>query len=225
MKTWTFVLALFSLIATAQDKVIEKHYKLSDKDVQSKNLTDLTGDSSKLVFRIWIEPDLIIEVGQQVSITLYSQNYSKTEKEYTIDNVKRIFTDIPAQNLLKYFDTIDLAEWDDALSPVMDSGGMAKGVIHDGHLVIIEFSTKEKYRSFSLYGPLTDQSTKSKKTLELINFLDEQINPDKMRLEYYCAMPSTDKKSKRLCKSIQEYKDYYKEQIDKKIFPKMWGTF
>ncbi|MFO0488414.1 MAG: hypothetical protein ACK5ZY_09105, partial [Cyclobacteriaceae bacterium] len=122
------------------------------------------------------------------------------KKEYTIDNVKQIPTVVNSQTLLKYFESINLADWEDALNPGKDKDKLATGVIHDGHRVLIEFSTKEKYRSFSLYGPLTDHSEKSKRTLELINFLDEQINPDKMRIEYYCGEGSTDNDARRLCK-------------------------
>ena len=145
--------------------------------------------------------------------------------ESTIDNIKQISADVNSQTLLDYFDSINLAEWADALNPDKEKGKLATGVIHDGHRVLIEFSTKEKYRSFSLYGPLTDQSAKSNKTLELINFLDEQINLDKMRIEYYCDRDSTDKGSQRLCKSVKDYKEYYREQIERKIFPRMWGNF
>lgn len=218
-------MVLTSLTVTAQEKTITKDYRLLNKEFESRNLVNLENDSNKLVYRVWIEPDLIIEVGQLVTITLYSTNYDKKKKEYTIDNVRQIPTAINNQTLLKYFESINLAVWEDALNPGKDKGKLATGVIHDGHRVLIEFSTKEKYRSFSLYGPLTDQSEKSKRTLELINFLDEQINPDAMRIEYYCDEGSTDKDSRRLCKSIRGYKEYYREQIERKIFPKMWGYF
>jgi hypothetical protein len=179
-----------------------------------ENWSNLENDSNELVYRIWIEPDLVIEVGQQVTITLSSEKYDKKKKEYVIGNVKKIKSDINSQTLLRHFDSLNLGEWKDAIS---SEGIRATGEINNGHRVLIEFSTKEKYRSFSLYGPLTDQSEKSKPTLELINFLDEQIDPDKMRIDYYGQMASTDKDAKRLCKSIAEYKEYYREQIDKKI--------
>lgn len=206
----------------AQEKAITKDYRLNISEIDSRRLVNLEKDLRQEVYRIWIEPDLIIEVGQDVTLTLYSTRYEKKKRATIIENIEKAKSNIESKVLLSYFDSLDLPQWSDVI--VVD-GKKATGVIADGNRILIEFSTREKYRVFSLYGPLTDQSINSMRTLALINFIADNIDPDKLRIEYYGQLALTSKTAKRTLESIIRYKEYYNEKANKNYFPKMWGNF
>ncbi len=206
----------------AQERIITKDYIISESEIVSRKLHNLENESDNIVYRIWIEPDLIIEVGDNITLTLYITNYDKKRKQSIVENVENISLDINPKLLLNHFDSLKLHKWKDAKSRV---DNRAVSVIHDGHRILIEFSSIEEYRVFSLYGPLTDKSQNSRKTLDLLNFISDSTNPDIQRMVYYQRLSETNKKAKRRLRDIIEYKDFFKKQIDEKIFPKMWGDF
>jgi hypothetical protein len=155
-------------------------------------------------------------------LTLYSTRYDKKKRTTIIENIEKAKSNIENKVLLRYFDSLNLNKWSDAIE--VDSI-RATGVIADGNRILIEYSTREKYRVFGLYGPLTDQSTDSRRTLALINFIADSLNPDKLRMEYYHQLALTSKTAKRTLESIIRYKEYYKEKANSNFFPKMWGHF
>lgn len=222
MRRLIIILSLISLTASAQERIITKDYIISDSEIISRMLHNLENEANDIIYRIWIEPDLIIEVGNNVILTLYITNYDKKKKQSFIDNVENIRLDINPKLLLNHFDSLKLDKCRDAKSRIDNK---AVSVIHDGHRILIEFSSKEEYKVFSLYGPLTDKSQNSRKTLDLLNFISDSINPDMHRIEYYQRLSGTNKKAKRRLRDIIEYKDFFKKQINENIFPKMWGDF
>lgn len=215
------ILSLAALTALAQERVITKDYLLNDSEIILMGLQNLEAEHTDINYRIWIEPDLVIEVGNDVTLILYMTNYDK-KKGYGIENVERIRLDSDSWILLKHFDSLQLNNWKDAKK---HQDGYVGSEIMDGHRVLIEFSSREKYRAFSLYGPLTDKSMNSHKTLELLNFIAHTVNPDEYRIKYYDKYSEANKKAKRRLKEITYYKQFLKKEIVKDIFPAMWGVF
>lgn len=203
-------------------KRLENNRQFAKEELASRQLANLERDSSKFFYRIWIEPDLIIEVSRKVVITLYVRDYNSRKKKFEILDVRKYEPDVPAKQLIAYFDSVAFSSWGDK-PPIANLAAM--GTINDGNRIIVEYSDKTVYKAFDFLGPITNQHGDSRlRVLSLINFLAESINPDEFREKYYQQMAENKTAMQRL-KGIQEYPNYYRKQIEQGIFPKMWGDF
>jgi hypothetical protein len=212
------LMLIFPLTGSGQPRKIIKDYPLPSIEFESRRLPDLEGDSVNTAYRIWLVPDLVIDLTTTVTLTLYSNEYNAADQRQITHVEKFTLDSVDTPEIVKHFSDLQLPHWDDVIQIAKNEQGFAHPVMADEKRVILEYSDASMYRIFSLHEPMFDI-----KVMDLVNYLNTKIKPDQVRIRYYSELAQNDRKARRTLRSIKQYPLYAKEYIDKKIFPAMWG--
>lgn len=219
---YLFLITFCISFTTFSQKKIQEDYYLPTGKRSELQLSDLVKATNDITYRFWINPDLIIEVDDDVNLTLYTTSYDKIDKSYKWFNVEKYqLQDVNTEDLISYLDSINLSEW-------RYNFRSATETISDGNRITIEHSTANSYRIFYLHEPMVKDLSLAQGTLELLNYLDSEINIDSIRLKYYQGLiESTESKkvsrnAKNRIKRIEHYSKNYQKIWKKMNFPTMY---
>lgn len=220
---YSIFLIIFGIsFATLSQKKIQEDYYLPPGKREALQLSDLVQSTTDVTFRFWIRLDLVIEVNDDVEVTLYTDSYDENHKSNKWENVEKYqIQNVNSRDLHNYLDSIKLSEW-----RYSDRG--ATGTISDGDRITIEYSTPNNYRIFYLHEPMEKNLSLSSGTLELLNYLDSKISIDSVRANYYQGLIESSennkvkREAKRRIKRIEYYHENYQKLWKEMNFPTMY---
>lgn len=207
---------------TLSQKIVQNDYSLPTGKREALQLSDLVESANDLTFRFWIGLDLVIEIDDHIELTLYTNNHNENLKSNEWDNVEKYqIQNVNSEDIQRYLASIRLSEWR------YDERG-ATGFVSDGNRFTIEYSTADNYRIFYLHEPMLTNLSLAEGTLELLNYLDAQLNIDTIRLNYYqgliesCDNKKVKREAKHRIKRIEQYQKDYEEIWKSMNFPTMF---